>query len=238
MEGENASLVPQSGHLYVIATPIGNLADISERARSLLSKVDCVACEDTRVSGLLLSRMGIKSRLVAYHDKNERALAPALADRIAAGESLALISDAGTPGISDPGFRLTRECRKRALPVVPVPGPCALAALLSVSGLPSNGFLFVGFLAPKSAARKRFLEQHSDFLYSIVLYESCHRIDKLINEMNGILEPERCVCVGRELTKRFETIHTGPLSTVSESVRQGSKKGEFVVIIAPSGFEL
>lgn len=238
MEGENASLVPDPGHLYVVATPIGNLADISERARSILANASLVACEDTRVAGLLLSRIGIKNKLVAYHDKNERSLAGSLADRLEAGESIALISDAGTPAISDPGFRLTRECHDRGLPVVPVPGPCAATALMSASGLPSNGFLFVGFLPPKSAARKRFLGEHRDFPYSIVLYESCHRIEKFVAEMLEILGPERCVSLGRELTKRFETIRTGPLSSVIQGLQAGSKKGEFVVIIAPEGFVL
>ncbi len=238
MEGVNQSLTPQSGSLYVVATPIGNLADLTERARSLLEKVSFVACEDTRVSGGMLSKLGIKNRLVSYHDKNERSMAISIADRLSNGESVALISDAGTPAISDPGFRLTRECHTRSIPVIPVPGPCAATTILSASGLPSDGFLFVGFLPPKSAARKRFLESHIDFPYTIILYESCHRIDKLMAEMLEILGPDRCVCIGRELTKRFESITTGAMSDVSESFKTSSKKGEFAVVIAPEKFKL
>ncbi len=238
MEGENPSLTPLAGHLYVVATPIGNLTDLTERARSILDRVDAVACEDTRVGGALLSKLGIKNRLVPYHDNNELSMAVSLADRLEAGESIAIISDAGTPAISDPGFRLTRECHKRGLSVVPVPGACAATALLSASGLPSNGFLFVGFLPPKSAARRRFLEQHIDFQYTIILYESCHRIEKLMAEMVDILDAKRCVCIGRELTKRFETIQSGALSEVNLAFTNGSKKGEFVVIIAPASFSL
>ena len=217
---------------------IGDLTDLSERARSILERVDAVACEDTRVGGALLSKLGIKNRLLAYHDKNERSMAISLADRIKAGECIAVISDAGTPAISDPGFRLTRECHKRNLPVVPVPGACAATTLLSASGLPSNGFLFIGFLPPKTAARRRFLERHLEFPYTIVLYESCHRIEKLMAEMVEILDGERCVCIGRELTKRFETIHSGTLDDVSIAFRNASKKGEFVILIAPVSFDL
>jgi len=238
MEGVNQSLTPQPGSLYVVATPIGNLADLTERARSLLEKVSFVACEDTRVSGGMLSKLGIKNRLVSYHDKNERSMAISIADRLSKGESVALISDAGTPAISDPGFRLTRECHTRSIPVIPVPGPCAATTILSASGLPSDGFLFVGFLPPKSAARKRFLESHIDFPYTIILYESCHRIDKLMAEMLEILGPDRCVCIGRELTKRFESITTGAMGDVSESFKTSSKKGEFAVVIAPEKFKL
>jgi len=238
MEGVNQSLSPEPGSLYVVATPIGNLADLTERARSILEKVSFIACEDTRVSGGMLSKLGIKNRLVSYHDKNERSMAISIADRLSEGESVALISDAGTPAISDPGFRLTRECQIRSIPVVPVPGACAATAILSASGLPSDGFLFVGFLPPKSAARKRFLENHIDFPYTIILYESCHRIEKLMGEMLEVLGPERCVCLGRELTKRFETILTGTLEDVSEAFKSASKKGEFVVVIAPGKFTL
>ena len=238
MEGVNQSLTPEPGSLYVVATPIGNLADLTERARSMLERVSFVACEDTRVSGGMLSKLGIKNRLVSYHDKNEHTMAISIADRLANGESVALISDAGTPAVSDPGFRLTRQCHARSIPVIPVPGPCAATTILSASGLPSNGFLFVGFLPPKSAARKRFLESHIDFPYTIILYESCHRIEKLMAEMLEILGPDRFVCIGRELTKRFESITTGALAPVAETFKTSSKKGEFAVVIAPRKFVL
>lgn len=234
----NASLDVQPGHLYVIATPIGNLADLTERARALLGKVDVIACEDTRVTGKLLAKFGLKRPLLPYHEHNEARMASAIADRLANSESVALVSDAGTPGISDPGFRLVRECRRRKLPVVPVPGASAITSLLSVSGLPTNTFFYAGFLPPKSAARKRFLAEHRDFPHTIVLYESCHRIEKLLREALETLGPKRVVCLGRELTKRHETILAGPLAEVVEGLGQSSKKGEFVVIIAPPEYEL
>lgn len=238
MTGENASLIPEPGTLYVVATPIGNLADFTERAISILRKVDCIACEDTRSSSPLLKRFEIDRQLVAYHEHNEKSLAPQLADRLANGESIALISDAGTPAISDPGFRLVRECAKRKLKVCPVPGANAAIALLSASGLPTNGFLYVGFLPPKSAARKRFFEEHKDFKYSIVVYESCHRIEKFLNDAEETLGSDRTICLGREITKRFETIISGTIPEIKERMKTASKKGEFVVVIAPDGYEL
>ncbi|MFH1497759.1 MAG: 16S rRNA (cytidine(1402)-2'-O)-methyltransferase [Verrucomicrobiota bacterium] len=234
----NSSLTPQPGHLYVVATPIGNLADLTERARAILGTVDLVACEDTRNTGGLLSRLGLHRPLTAYHDHNETAVAEQLADQIAAGKSIAVVSDAGTPGISDPGFRIVRACRRRGLPVVPVPGACAVAAALSAGGLPTNGFLFAGFLPAKSAARIAFLEKYRDFDYTLALYESCHRIEKFAAEIVGTLGPDRVVCIAREVTKLHETILVGPAGEVRERLLKGSLKGEFVVLIAPAGFTL
>lgn len=154
---DNPSLVPASppGHLYVVATPIGNLADLTDRARAILGAVDVVACENTRTTGAMLTRLGLHRELTAYHDHNEAEVADRLAEQIAAGKSVAVVSDAGTPGLSNPGFRIVRACRRRGLPVVPIPGASALVAVLSASGLPTNGFLFVGFLPPKSARAHR-----------------------------------------------------------------------------------
>ena len=166
----NASLTPQPGHLYVVATPIGNLADLTDRARALLGAVDLIACEDTRTTGALLHRLGLHKDLVPYHEHNEAEAAERLAELVGQGKSVAVVSDAGTPGLSDPGFRIVRACRRRALPVVPVPGPSALAAVLSAAGLPTNGFLFAGFLPAKSAARIAFLEKYRDFDYTLALY--------------------------------------------------------------------
>lgn len=238
MAGENTSLTPEAGTLYVVGTPIGNIADLSERAIAILSKVDCVACEDTRVSGILFSRLGIKRQMLAYHDKNEANAAKGLVERLKSGDSVALISDAGTPAISDPGFRVVRECRREGVNVIPVPGPCAFTTLLSASGLPTDSFFYVGFLAPKSAARIRFLEEHRAFSSTIALYESCHRIEKLMNEMEKTLGPDRVISIGRELTKKFETIHSGKISDVKPKFEQGSKKGEFVILIAPENYVL
>jgi 16S rRNA (cytidine1402-2'-O)-methyltransferase len=238
MSSENASLTPQPGHLYVVATPIGNLADLTERARAVLGAVDLVACEDTRTTGALLTRLGLRRELVAYHEHNETEAAERLADALAAGRSVALVSDAGTPALSDPGFRLVRACRRRRLPVVPVPGACALTAVLSAAGLPTNGFLFAGFLPPKTAARTAFLEKYRDFDYTLALYESCHRIEKFAGEIVAALGPERTVCIAREVTKLHETFLVGPAGEVRDRLLQGSLKGEFVVLIAPAGFTL
>jgi 16S rRNA (cytidine1402-2'-O)-methyltransferase len=235
---ENPSLTPQPGHLYVVATPIGNLADLTDRARAIIGGVDLVACEDTRTTGALLTRLGLRRELVAYHDHNETEAAERLADQVAAGKSVAVVSDAGTPAISDPGFRVVRACRRRGLPVVPVPGPSALTAVLSASGLPTNGFLYAGFLPPKSAARTAFFGRHRDFPYTIVLFESCHRIDKAVAEITATLGPERVICVAKEVTKLHETFLTGPAADVQARLARTSLKGEFVLLIAPADFTL
>ena len=234
----NASLTPQPGHLYVVATPIGNLADLTERARAILGMVDLIACEDTRTTGAMLTRIGIRRDLVAYHDHNEIEAAERLAELIASGKSVALVSDAGTPAISDPGFRLVRACRRRALPVVPVPGACALAAVLSASGLPTNGFLFAGFLPSKTSARTTFLEKFREFDYTLALYESCHRIDKFVDEIVVTLGPTRIIAVAKEVTKVHETFLIGPAGEVRDRLAKTSLKGEFVLLISPADFVL
>lgn len=234
----NASLVPLPGHLYVVATPIGNLADITERARILLGAVDLIACEDTRTTGAMLTRFGMRRELLAYHEHNETEVAERLADLLAAGKSIAVVSDAGTPALSDPGFRVVRACRRRGLPVVPVPGASALTAVLSASGLPSNGFLYVGFLPPKSAARLAFFEKYRDFVYTLALFESCHRIDKAVDEIVATLGPARVICVAKEVTKLHEAFLVGSASDVQARLAKTSLKGEFVLLIAPADFVL
>lgn len=235
---ENASLTPLPGHLYVVATPIGNLADLTDRARAILGTVDLVACEDTRTTGAMLNRLGLRRDLVAYHEHNELEVAERLAEQIATGKSVAVVSDAGTPALSDPGFRLVRACRRRRLPVVPVPGPSALTAVLSASGLPTNGFLFVGFLPAKSAARTTFFEKYRDFDYTLALYESCHRIAKAVDELVATLGPDRVICVAKEVTKLHETFLVGPAADVQTRLATTSLKGEFVLLIAPADFTL
>jgi 16S rRNA (cytidine1402-2'-O)-methyltransferase len=227
-----------SGHLYVVATPIGNLADLTERARATLAAADVVACEDTRTTGLLLSRLGLKRELVAYHEHNELEAAERLAARLAAGASVALVSDAGTPGLSDPGFRLVRACRRRGLPVIPVPGPCAFAAVLSASGLPSNGCLFVGFLPPKSSARLAFFARFRDFDYTLALYESGHRIAKALDDLVATLGGARVICVAKEVTKLHETFWVGAAAEVQARLAQASLKGEFTLLVAPADYVL
>ena len=234
----NASLTPLPGHLYVVATPIGNLADLTERACAILGAVDVVACEDTRTTGAMLTRLGLHRELVPYHDHNETEAAERLVALIAQGKSVAVVSDAGTPGLSDPGFRLVRACRRRALPVVPVPGASALTAVLSAAGLPTNGFFFAGFLPPKTAARTAFLEKHRDFDYTLALYESCHRIDKFAVEIVSVLGPDRVVCIAKEITKIHETFLIGGAADVEARLAKMSLKGEFVVLIAPKDFVL
>ncbi len=230
----------EHGTLTLVTTPIGNLSDITKRSVDTLQEATLITCEDTRVTGKLLSKLGIKTRgrLVAYHDKNEMELADNLADQIENGDDIVLVADAGTPAISDPGFRLIRECRKRNLRVTTTPGPCAAIAALSISGLPSDQFLFAGFIAPKSASRKRFFEAHRTSDYTVILYESCYRIEKFLADLIAIYGPERCICVCRELTKLHETIFAGPAQQVYDRVASVSSKGEFVVCIAKESFVL
>jgi 16S rRNA (cytidine1402-2'-O)-methyltransferase len=234
----NPSLTPLPGHLYVVATPIGNLADLTERARAILAAVDLVACEDTRTTGGMLTRFGLRRDLLAYHDHNELEVADKLADLIAAGKTVAIVSDAGTPAISDPGFRVVRACRRRNLPVIPVPGACAVVAVLSASGLPTNGFLFAGFLVAKTSARCAFLEKYRDFEFTLALYESCHRIDKFADEIVQKLGPDRVICIAKEVTKLHENFLVGRAGEVQERLAKTSLKGEFVVLIAPADFVL
>ncbi len=235
---DSPSYSPEAGRLYVVATPIGNLGDLSKRARDLLKQVDLVACEDTRTTARLMQHIGASTTMVAYHEHNETRRAQDLADQIAAGKSVALVSDAGTPAISDPGFRVVRECRRRDLPVESVPGPCALTALLSVSGLPTHSFLYAGFLAPKKSARRAFFELHREATFTLALYESRYRIEKCLDDLIEVLGPDRVVAIGKELTKRYETVLVGDVHNVREKLSRMAVKGEFTVLIAPVTFQL
>lgn len=228
----------QPGHLYIVATPIGNLEDISLRAANILDSCDLVACEDTRVTRNLLKHFDIKKPTLSYRDENESSQSPLLIQELQNGKSIALVSDAGTPTLSDPGFRIVRECRKLQIPVVPIPGPSALLAALCASGLPSNDFRFVGFLPPKSAARKRFFQEHKDSPTTLALYESSHRIQKFIDDLIETLGPERVLCIAREITKLHETFLVGPISEIYTNFTTRSQKGEFVILIAPHNFQL
>ena len=237
-EATNTSLMAQPGHLYVVATPIGNLSDLTGRAKAILASVDLVACEDTRTTGTLLGRLGIARELVAYHEHNETEAAERIAALVASGKSAALATDAGTPGISDPGFRVVRACRRLGVPVIPVPGPVAFATVLCASGLPTNGVLFAGFLAPKKSARLAFFGKYRDFGFTIALYESCHRIDKAVDDIVEALGPDRVVCVAKEVTKLHETFWVGAVSEVRSNLAKASLKGEFTVLIAPADYRL
>lgn len=227
--GKNES----AGILYIVATPIGNLEDMSARATAILSKVDVVAAEDTRHSGRLLQHLGLQKRLVAIHDHNERDRAGSILAELEAGRSVALISDAGTPLISDPGYVLVREARNRGLTVTPIPGPCALVTALSAAGLPTDRFLFVGFLPAKRSGRRAALERLRQESATLVFYESPHRILDAVGDIAAVLGEGRELVLGRELTKAFETFYSGSASEVLADLEADShgSKGEFVVMI-------
>ena len=191
----------QPGILYVVATPIGNLADISERAKSTLAECDLVACEDTRVTGGLLGKLGIKKTMFVNENSREKSAVPALLEKLMEGKNIALLSDAGTPCISDPGFRIVRECRRAGIKVVPIPGACAFISALCASGLPSDSFLFAGFLPPKTSARKAFFEKYADFPHTLIFYESPYRIEKFADDALEVFGGERVVGVAKEKKK-------------------------------------
>ena len=223
----------QAGSLYLVATPIGNLADMSPRAVEVLGSVDLVAAEDTRHSAKLLQHFAIKTACVAYHEHNERQMCDKLVERIKTGETVALISDAGTPLVSDPGYHLVQAAREAGVPVVSVPGPCALIAALAVSGLPSSRFVFEGFLPAKPVARRQRLEVLADDDRTLIFYESTHRIEASLADMATIFGGQRNAVIARELTKRFETVHGDSLSGLQAWLAADSDqcKGEFVVLV-------
>jgi len=222
-----------TGVLYVVATPIGNLLDITRRALDVLQSVALVAAEDTRHSRKLLSHYGIATPMLALHEHNERKATAGLLDRLGAGEDIALISDAGTPLISDPGFFLVRAARQAGLRVVPIPGPAALTAALSVAGLPTDRFIFEGFLPPRQTARRQRLQALQDATATLVFYESSHRILASLADMLALFGPDREATLARELTKTFETIHQASLAGLHARVTADSdqQKGEFVVLV-------
>lgn len=224
--------------LYLIATPIGNLGDVTRRSIETMTRVNRLYAEDTRHSRKLLNHLGIDRLLLPCHEHNEASLADEICRMIANGESCGLISDAGTPGISDPGFRLVRACRKAGQPVIPVPGASAVVTALSVSGLPTDSFQFAGFLPPKRAARLRHFEENRDAQSTLVYFESTHRIDKFIADAAAVFGPDRVICIARELTKQHETVLTGPLQDVADRFAKGSSKGEYVVMVAKEGYTL
>ena len=229
----NDSSADRAGTLYVVATPIGNLDDLSARARSVLGAVDRILAEDTRHSGRLLQHLGISKPMMPLHDHNERDRLERVLDLLGQGEQLALISDAGTPLISDPGYVLVREVRAKGMNVVPVPGACALIAALSAAGLPTDRFVFEGFLPPKSGARQRALEQCRQQVATMVFYESPRRIADCVADMAGIFGGAREVVLARELTKTFETFYSGTLEQVAGQLAEdpNAGKGEYVVMV-------
>jgi len=225
------------GTLHVVATPIGNLGDLSPRALETLGKVDAICAEDTRHTRHLLSHFGLERPLVALHEHNEDSQADRLVERLLAGESLALVSDAGTPLVSDPGYRLVRAARKAGLRVSPVPGPSALITALSVAGLASDRFAFEGFLPARAGARRERLQALAAEPRTLVFYESSHRILDSLDAMAAAFGPDRPAVVGRELTKLFETVLDGTLDQLRQGVADdpNQQKGEFVVVVEGAG---
>lgn len=222
------------GVLYVVATPIGNLSDLSERAITVLTQVDLVACEDTRHTQKLLQHLGLRKVMLSVHDHNERDRIEQIAGQLSEGRNLALVSDAGTPLISDPGYPLVQALRERGHNVVPIPGPSALITALSAAGLPTDRFLFEGFLPHKAGGRRERLEPLINETATIVFYESKHRILETLDIMAEAFGAERKACVARELTKTFETFYHGSLAEIQASLRidNDQTKGEFVVMVA------
>lgn len=219
--------------LYIVATPIGNLGDITSRAVDVLQSVDVIAAEDTRHTARLLNHLGIRKSLLACHEHNERDRSAHIIARMAVGESVALVSDAGTPLISDPGYFLVVSVREAGYRVAPIPGACALIAALSVSGLPSDRFFFEGFLPAKSVARRKRFQALSGFEHTWIVYESSHRIEASLSDMAEVLGVERGIVIARELTKCFETVLAGTVGECLERLQSDAnqKKGEFVVLV-------
>lgn len=223
-----------TGTLYVVATPLGNLEDITLRALRVLKEVALIACEDTRRTRILLTHFGIHAPVTSYFEHNKLRKAARLLETLQAGQSVALVTDAGTPGISDPGFLLVKQAREAGIPVVPVPGPSAVAAALSAAGVPADRFLFEGFLPVKPGRRVHRLEALRDLELTVVCYESPHRILASLEAVAQVFG-EREIVVAREMTKTFEEIVRGPAAALRERFAGGTARGEFTVIIpAPS----
>ena len=222
------------GELYLVATPIGNMKDMSPRAVDTLNEVDLVAAEDKRRSSRLFSYFNIKTPMISYHDHNEDKQIQKIIDLLSCGKSVALVSDAGTPLISDPGYRLVRTAKNNGLKVSTIPGPCALIAAISASGLPSDRFIFEGFLPAKSSARIAKIQSISSELRTIIFYEAPHRILEALEDMLVVINPLRQIFLARELTKTYETFLSGTLIEVLELIRAdiNQQKGEIVLVLA------
>ncbi len=221
-----------SGILYIVATPIGNLEDITLRALRILREVDRIACEDTRQTRKLLDRHGISKPMVSYHEHNEQARAEELLRELEAGRNIALVSDAGTPLIADPGYRLVAQAREHGVTVSPIPGASALVSALSASGLPTDSFYFGGFLPAKKTQRRKTLEELKDYPATLVFYETPHRIIEALEDIAEVLGPRK-VTLGREITKIHEEFLVGEVSRLLEDLaKRTSMRGEFTLMIA------
>jgi 16S rRNA (cytidine1402-2'-O)-methyltransferase len=234
VDGQRLAAQPISPGLHIVATPIGNLGDMTLRGLSTLAGADVIACEDTRVTRVLLDRYAISRPLIAYHEHNAREQRPRILAALAAGKAVALVSDAGTPLLSDPGYRLVGEAIAAGHAVIPVPGASALLAALVASGLPTDAFLFAGFLPPKQVARQKRLTALANVPGSLVFYESPRRLAAALADMAEALGGERPAAVARELTKAFETVRRGTLAGLAaEFAAEEPPKGEIVVVVGP-----
>lgn len=225
---------PGKGILYIVSTPIGNLDDITLRALKILKHVDLIAAEDTRRTRRLLSRFDIHTPLVSYFEHNELKRLDKLLSHLKRGKELALVSDAGTPGISDPGYRLIKQAIEREIPVIPIPGPSAVIAALSVSGLPTDSFTFTGFLPKKGGKRRKLLDKLRDSDGTSILYESPHRLMETMEDLLDVCG-DRQIVVTRELTKAFEEVIRGRISEVIDTLKGRRIKGEITIILAGKG---
>lgn len=222
-----------AGHLYVVATPIGNLGDLTPRAQDVLQGVTAICAEDTRTTANLLTHFGIRNTLIAVHDHNEDEICARLVERLRGGDALALVSDAGTPLVSDPGFSLVRAARAANVAVITIPGPCAAIAALSICGLPSDRFAFEGFLPAKSAARRERLTALAAEPRTLIVYESSHRITECVADIADVLGASRPLCLARELTKLYEESHSTTAADMALWLQadDNRQRGEFVLII-------
>ncbi len=224
------------GSLFVVGTPIGNLSDMSERCINTLKQADLIACEDTRTSGNLMKQFNIQAKLTSFHQHNEHRKVQDIINLLKTGKNVALISDAGMPAISDPGFLLTREAHKNGIAVVPIPGPNAAVTALAASGLPSDRFIFEGFLPQKKGRKTRMMNLKEE-TRTLVFYESPYRVVRFLKELEEHFGPERLAVIARELTKKFEEIKRGTISELKQDFEnRPSIKGEFVIIVAGNGY--
>ncbi len=238
--GEDASKhdeshLPLSSGLYLVATPIGNLGDITFRALEILKRADVILCEDTRTSGKLLSRYGVKTKRIAYHEHNAAKMRPEIMERLGKGQGLALISDAGTPLINDPGYKLVRDCKAEGFNVTAAPGASSPIVALILSGLPSDHFFYAGFLPPKTMARQKELSRFTAIPGSLIFLESPKRLAASLADMARVLGESREAAVTRELTKMFEEVRNGTLDELAAHYEEaGAPKGEIVIIVGPA----
>lgn len=227
-------MTPTAGKLYLVPTPIGNMGDITLRAIEVLNQVDLVACEDTRHSGVLLKRLGLKKKLVSYHDFNEARRANQLLTKIKQGMSIAVITDAGSPGVSDPAYRIVKTALESDVEIVPLPGATAIIPALTASGLPTDRFFFEGFLPHKPTARKKRLEKLKGLEHTLIFYESPHRVEKSLLDILEVFGDRRA-CLAREISKVHEQFLRGHISHVLELIASKRLKGEIVLVIEGSG---